>query len=289
LAAEWLEQRNQERNQPPKPRRAKTSGASTSEVTTESSARPTLRRMAGRKKDEPPASAGDRGPLPSQTKGETVQAIVRAGMSIVPAGGAVAELIDLVIKPALDRRREDWFNGLAADVQRLKERPKAPTIEELSKNDSFVTVMLNASAAAMRTHQQEKLEALRAAVINTALGMAPDEHEQLMFIGFVVDLTALHLRVLSYGHDPAGWFERNHIPKPDIYAGPRSAVLEAALPELRGRADVYGQVVNDLVLRGLIGGVSISGVGSQQALYDKLTSPLGDRFLAFITIPSTTD
>ena len=28
-------------------------------------------------------------------------------------------------------------------------------------------------------------------------------------------------------------------------------------------------------------------MGSQQALYDKLTSPLGDRFLAFITAPQT--
>lgn len=280
---EWLEQRNQERNQPPK-RRSRNAARSTSEVSTDSSARPTLRRMARRKKDVQPAEAGDRGPLPSQAKGETVQAIVRAGMSIVPAGGAVAELIDLVIKPALDRRREDWFNGLAADVQKLKERPNAPTIEELSKNDAFVTVMLNASAAAMRTHQQEKLDALRAAVINTALGMAPDEHTQLMFIRFVDELTALHLRILGYARNPASWFERNQIPKPDIYLGARSAVLEAALPELRGMGDIYNQAVNELSARGLISG-SFSGMVSQQGLFDKLTSPLGDRFLAFITAP----
>ena len=237
-----------------------------------------------RKKGGKDADAGHRGPLPSQTTGDTVQAIVRAGLSIVPAGGAVAELIGLVIQPALTRRRDDWFNGVATDLQAVMDRPDAPTIEELSHNEVFVTTLLNASAAALRTHQQEKLDALRAAVINAALPMAPDEHEQLMFIRFVEELTPLHLRMLSYLRDPAGWYERHNIGKPNIYMGPRSAVMEAALPELQGRSDVYARADNDLATRGLLSG-SVGGMGSQQALYDKLTSPLGDRFLDFITAP----
>ncbi len=100
-----------------------------------------------------------------------MQAIVRAGLSIVPPGAAIAELIDLVIQPALNRRRDEWFNGLAADVQKLRDRPDAPTVEELSQNEVFVTTMLNANAAALRTHQAEKLDALRAAVINAALAV----------------------------------------------------------------------------------------------------------------------
>jgi hypothetical protein len=140
----------------------------------------------------------------------------------------------------------------------------------------------------MRTHQQEKLEALRAAAINTALGLAPDEHTQLMFIGFGEELTALHLRILSYGSNPVGWPERHQIPKPDISMGARGGVLEAALPELRGRKDIYGQAANELSARGLLSG-SFSGMVSQQGLYDKLTSSLGDRFLAFITAPAESE
>lgn len=48
---EWLEQRNQERNRPQK-RRPRNAAPSTSELSTDSSTRPTLRRMARRKKDE---------------------------------------------------------------------------------------------------------------------------------------------------------------------------------------------------------------------------------------------
>ena len=62
--------------------------------------------------------------------------------------------------------------------------------------------------------------------------------------------------------------------------------MEAGLPELHGRGEVYGLAMNDLNARGLIG-VPISGMVSQHALYDKLTSSLGDRFLDFIRFPDS--
>lgn len=229
------------------------------------------------------ADAGALGPLPSQTNAELVQAIVRAGLSIVPPGAAIAELLAF-LQPTFTRRRDEWLQQLADGFQELKDRLDAAEFEALRDDELFVTVVFSATQAATRTHQPEKLEALRAAVINSGLPMAPDEHTQLMFIRFVDDLTALHLRVLSYASNPSGWFERNQIPKPDIYMGARGAVLEAALPELRGRSDIYSQAANELSTRGLMSG-SFSGMVSQQGLYDKLTSPLGDRFLAFITAP----
>jgi hypothetical protein len=226
------------------------------------------------------------GPLPSQTNSELAQAIVRAGLSIVPAGGAIAELLAF-LQPTFGRRRDVWLEQLADGFKELQDRLDAAEFEALRHNELFVTVVFNATQAAMRTHQPEKLEALRAAVMNSALPMAPDEHMQLMFIRFVDELTALHLRILSYARNPSGWFERHQTPKPDISMGARGTVLEAALPELRGRSDVYSQAANELSARGLMSG-SFSGMVSQQGMYDKLTSPLGDHFLTFITaqVPS---
>lgn len=278
---EWLEQRNEEHRQPTKRSRAKASTTATSA----SSARPTLAHMAGKKKGGKDAEAGGLGPLPSQTKGEVAQALVKAAVSVVPvAGGPLAELVGLVLQPAIGRRRDVWLGQLETAIEELQKRPDAPSIEELSNNEVFVSVVLNATQAALRTHQTEKLEALRAAVMNSALPMAPDEHTQLMFVRFIDELMPLHLRILSYGRDPAGWLARNNIEKPNIYMGPRSAVLEVALPELQGRSDVYSRAMNDPDTRGMIG-VPVSGMVSQQSLHDKLTSPLGDRFLDFITAP----
>jgi hypothetical protein len=237
-----------------------------------------------KKKGGKDAQAGALGPLPSQTNTELAQAIVRAGLSVVPAGGAVAELLAF-LQPTFGRRRDVWLQQLADGFQELKDRLDAAEFEALRHNELFVTVVFNATQAATRTHQPEKLEALRAAVMNSALPMAPDEHTQLMFIRFVDELTAMHLRVLSYLRDPAGWFVRHNIPRPDIYMGSRNAILEAALPELRGQPEVYGQVNRELNARGLAldpGG----GMVSQQALYDLRTTALGNRFLDFITAPS---
>jgi len=273
---EWLEQRNEERNKPPKRRRVKASAA----VHSASSARPTLARMAGKKKGEP--KAGALGPLPSQTNAELAQAIVRAGLSVVPAGGAIAELLAF-LQPTFGRRRDVWLQELADGFEDLKDRLDAAEFEALRHNELFVTVVFNATQAAMRTHQPEKLEALRAAVVNSALPMAPDEHTQLMFIRFVDELTALHLRVLSYYRDPAGWFARHDIARPDMSMGPRSAIMEAALPDLRGQSEVYGQVMRELSARGLVH--DTTGMVSAQALYDPQTTSTGNRFLDFITAP----
>jgi hypothetical protein len=237
----------------------------------------------GKKKPSPKAEAGALGPLPSQTNAELMQAIVRAGLSVVPAGAAVAELLAF-LQPTFDRRRDVWLQQLADGFQELKDRLDAAEFEVLRHNQLFITVVFNATQAAMRTHQPEKLEALRAAVMNSALPMAPDEHEQLMFIRFVDELTALHLRVLSYLRDPAAWFARHNIPRPDIYMGSRNTILEAALPELRGQAEVYGQVNRELSARGLALDTG-TGMVSQQALYDLRTTALGNRFLDFITAP----
>jgi hypothetical protein len=241
--------------------------------------------VAGKKKAEQKTDADDLSVVPSQTKGEVAQALVRTGLSFVPLAGApLAELVGLVLQPALEHRREEWLQRLGSAVQEIRDRPGAPTIEELSQNEVFVTVVLNATVAAMRTHQEGKLDALRAAVMNAALPMAPDEHTQLMFIRFVDELTALHLRILSYLRDPPGWFALYDIPRPNISMGARSAILESALPELKDRSDVYTQAVNELSARGLLSG-SLSGMVSEQGLYQPLTSPLGNRFLDFITAP----
>ena len=68
-----------------------------------------------------------------------------------------------------------------------------------------VPTVFAASDAAMKTHYEEKLAMLRAALVNGVLEGAPDEHEQLLFIRFVDELTPLHVRLLALLDDPAGW------------------------------------------------------------------------------------
>jgi len=266
---EWLEQRNKERQPPKKP------------------AGPRLPRMAARTKGVSNASAGGPGPLPDQRKGEIAQAVAKAALSLVPiAGGPLAELVGLVLQPAIGRRRDVWLGQLETAIEDLQARLDAPSIEELSANDLFVTVVLNATQAALRTHQKEKVDALRIGVINAALPMAPGEQEQLMFIRLIDQLTPLHLQILRFMRDPADWFEQHKIPKPEVTVGTWPLILVTAFPGLAGDAEVFSQVMSELVPLGLTGYRMTTVEVSQQELLEKLTTPLGDRFLAFITAPS---
>jgi len=60
---------------------------------------------------------------------------------------------------------------------------------------------MHASQVAIRNHQSGKLEALRNAVLDSALSNEPEEDMQLMFLNFVDVLTLSHLRMLKLYFD----------------------------------------------------------------------------------------
>jgi hypothetical protein len=84
-------------------------------------------------------------------------------------------------------------------------------------------------------------------VMHSALPLAPGEQEQLMFIRLVDELTALHLQILRFMRDPADWFEHHKIPKPDVITGTRPLILVSAFPALAGDAEVFSQVMSELI------------------------------------------
>lgn len=147
-------------------------------------------------------------------------------------------------------------------------------LEELQVNEQFVSAVMYASQIALRTHKEEKLEALRNAVIHVATGQAPDEAVQHLFLGFVDSLTELHLRILKIFQAPA-------TPE-NISVGGLSHVLEFNVPELRGRRDIYDQFWRDLYSRGLVNTDGLHTTMTGSGLASKRTTGLGDAFLEFI-------
>jgi hypothetical protein len=104
---------------------------------------------------------------------------------------------------------------------------------------------MQASAAAIRTHQQAKLGALRNAIVNIALGATPDETFQHLLLGFIDQFTEMHFRLLAFAKAPAP-------PAGHSMAG-LSTVLEDNIPSLRGGANtLYNQLWRDLYSRRLV-------------------------------------
>lgn len=118
----------------------------------------------------------------------------KALITAIPViGGAAAEFFSAIVVPPLSRRRDKWIEDIVEGLQTLEKQVDGFKIEELSHNEMFITTVMNASQTAIRNHQEEKLEALRNAVLNAALPNPPDDDLQLMFLNFVDTFTPWHL------------------------------------------------------------------------------------------------
>lgn len=225
------------------------------------------------------------GPPPNEDVREATEAVARATAGLVPIAGApLAELVGVLVDKAIPRRREAWLRKLGEAVDYLQAH--AVDIAGLGDNEAFVSVLQEATEAATKTAEEDKLRALRNAVTRSALAIGPDEHTQMTFVRYVGELTPLHLQVLAYLRDPASWFDGHAIPRPNIYMGSRSALLEAAFRQLQRRREFYDQVLHDLESRGLAhGAASMGTMVTQNGLWQALIRPAGEQFLEFVSDP----
>jgi hypothetical protein len=133
----------------------------------------------------------------------------------------------------------------------------------------------------MSTHQSDKLAALRAAVLNTAMAGEPDEEMQLLFLRLIDAYSAAHLQLLKLLDDPGEGLDARGIERPNFSMGGPGIVIEAAFPEWEKA--FYTRIHADLAADGLAH--SISGTMTAGGIGSGRTTPLGQRFLRFITEP----
>ncbi len=136
-------------------------------------------------------------PPPEQGVADIVAGTTRGIVGAVPCvGSLVAEALEFLWSP-LRKRQEDWFLRLWLAVRELQARDVLPVDETLAANQAFVSAVAHAGRLAARTHQEEKREALRNAVLNVAAGSALGDDIQAMFLDAVDSLTPSHVRFLS--------------------------------------------------------------------------------------------
>ncbi len=227
---------------------------------------------------------------PKPTDKDHVHTLARAGIGSIPVIGAAAtELFQMIITPSLEKRKAVWMNDVAEGLRAL-EGEKRLRLEDLAENEVFIDTVLYASNAAMRTSQEEKREALRNAVLNSALPNAPDESRQQMFLQLVDTQTVWHLRILKLFTDPRQRFEEQgkETPRYDI-AGSLENLLCEAYPELSGHRDFYDQTAKDLYNHGLLGIDNLRQFISGEGAFSNRATKLGLRFIHFITAPPKSD
>jgi hypothetical protein len=226
----------------------------------------------------------DTTPPGKSTGREIVERIGEAAVGSVPlVGAALAVALVTTLNWSLEQRREKWFTELAEGVEELRERVDDFDLEALADNDLFVDAVVTATRTVEHTHQAEKIEALRNAVLNSVSPHAPDADTQAIFMNLIDRFTPSHLRLLTLWDDPPAWFSSRGLTPPVAgMAGSRTQTVEAGLPEMQGQKDFYGLIASELGSAGMLT-ASLMGMVSATSLMDRLTTDFGRQFVRFIS------
>ena len=227
---------------------------------------------------------------PKITKGDVGHALAKGiiGGIPIPLGASVAsEIFNLVIAPPLTKRRDEWIESIAEGLKKLEEKVGGFKMENLSQNEQFITTVMQASQAAIRNHQKEKLEALKNAVLNAALPSAPEEYLQLIFLNVADTLTTWHMRILKFFDNPEIYIKEANIKIPDWEEISPIGVFFHLYPRFQDQLPIFNLMIQDLAdIRELLSEDKIRERMKKMAyLSISHTTNLGKQFIKFITSP----
>jgi len=217
---------------------------------------------------------------------EKAHRVARAALSVVPAlGGALVEAFNALIEPPMVRRRTEWMEQVTEAINELYEKGFV-TEKDLQENEKFFTTLVHASNVAIRNHEKEKLEALRNAVLNSALPGAPDDTLQQLFLNLIDSCTSWHIAILKLFQGPEQWARNNGHQFPSWSMGCITSVIESAYPKLRGQQDLYRLVWQELYRNGLLSTDGLGTTMTGSGMLAKRTTAIGDKFVEFISEPN---
>jgi hypothetical protein len=238
---------------------------------------------------------------PERTALDYGVAVAKVGSIVFPFLGSGVALFDLITAPIRNRRFTDWCEDLRLHLNEVSRRVAALTPETLVANEAFISAFAQATQAALRTHQKEKLEALRNAVLNTALNRVPDDNRRAVFLSLIDRLAPVHMDMLNgflrsaiprpgaedYNYNAWEWKHRNDAKQNPGFDRDSSFLtlwVRDSVPTLANESEYF--------LRMLIGdlygaGLTTIGPSDRQvpSSFQQLVTPVGTEFLEFIAAP----
>ncbi|MGI4760605.1 MAG: hypothetical protein ACRYF0_07865 [Janthinobacterium lividum] len=130
-----------------------------------------------------------------QADGEDVAHIALSTiLGLIPFTGA-GELFKFMVTPSLEKRREQWMLTVAEAIKELQSR-KGFSIDDLRDNEEFITLLIQATQAATKTHLRSKQLLLKNALIAATSSSVNFDSKQL-YLGLVDRFSPSHIALLS--------------------------------------------------------------------------------------------
>ncbi len=129
---------------------------------------------------------------------DVLHSLTKGAVSSIPiAGGVLGETFSLLVKSPVEKRRDEFLEDLFKRIKKLENKNNEFKIENLQKNDIFISALIHAIQIAVKNHQKEKIEMLRNAVINSATIQNPNS-EKLFFLNLIDEITPLHIIAMKF-------------------------------------------------------------------------------------------
>jgi predicted DNA-binding protein YlxM (UPF0122 family) len=171
-------------------------------------------------------------------------------------------------------KRMYGFTISIAEIAEEIEKHQTQFIENLPRNEKFISAYSASLLIASRNHQKEKLDALRNAVLNTALPSDIGEDLQLSFVNYIDRLTPSHIVALQAYSDywnknsNANNWNRHNVNITEI--------------EIK-----YHSYLDELIGLGMLlrPDMTSDSAGAYMGSRTCIITPKGDQFLEFIKSP----
>lgn len=176
----------------------------------------------------------------------------------------------------LEKRLNEWGNLIEYRLSKLEMQ-----IEDLSKKESFVTTLIQATNSAMKTTKEEKRLCLANAVANSAT-VSIDESILIIYLNLIDRYTEWHLKILAFLDNPKKYYSKENGPICYVTTS-ISQILNKVYPEIMKNKSLIDLIVKDLYSDSLINNDSIYTMMTASGVLESRTTDLGKSFISFIT------
>jgi hypothetical protein len=219
--------------------------------------------------------------VPDTALGDDISAGFQALASAVPLlGGPLGIAIDRQRQRYVSEKQTAFQRAVVSDLKRL-----GKTVDDLSR--SFYGTMTYAAWLATLTNEQERVEAYKNAVVNTALPNAPDEEMRELFLTIAASLTARHLRLLNCLFHP-GDYGIDVVNSADFHViGGAVKVIQKHVPGFE-RLDILERCITDLINQRLVyyqADTQVREAGFADLMGDPHPTALARDFMAYMNPP----
>jgi hypothetical protein len=133
---------------------------------------------------------------PKDQRAELGMALAKGAVSAIPIfGGVISELADLYVNP-LEKRKQVWMKEVGQAIDEINHRFSLIP-GSLEEDESFISFLYQITDLALKNHQQEKLVALRNALVSAADPKRVSDDLVFQFIRYIDELSVTHLQILT--------------------------------------------------------------------------------------------